>query len=132
MATLQHPTLIRNLIADTVVDQIDAGGAAGQLVFYESNGGTALATLTFTYPGAFGVAGATVDGRADAATITANTDTLANTVTWFEVLDSNGNTIFEGDVTSDDVGTGSIQLSSTTLGTGDTVSVSSLTYTAPN
>ena len=131
MATLQHPTLIRNLIADTVVDQIDAGGAAGQLVFYESNGGTALATLTFSAT-AFGNAGAAVDGRADAATITANTDTLANTVTWFEVLDSNGNTIFEGDVTSDDVGTGSIQLSSTTLGTGDTVSVSSLTYTAPN
>ena len=132
MATLQHPTLIRNLIADTVVDQVDAGGAAGQLIFYESNGGTALATLTFTYPGAFDAAGATVDGRADANTITANTDTLANTVTWFEVVDSNGNTIFEGDVTSDDVGTGSIQLSSTTLGTGDTVSVSSLTYTAPN
>jgi len=131
MATLQHPTLIRNLIADTVVDQIDAGGAAGQLVFYESNGGTALATLTFSGT-AFGDAGASVAGRADAAAITANTDTLANTVTWFEVLDSNGNTIFEGDVTSDDVGTGSIQLSSTTLGTGDTVSVSSLTYTAPN
>jgi hypothetical protein len=131
MATLQHPTLIRNLIADTVVDQVDLGGSAGQLIFYETNGGTALATLTFSTT-AFGNAGATVDGRADAATITANTDTLANTVTWFEVVDSNGNTIFEGDVTSDDVGTGSIQLSSTTLGTGDTVSVSSLTYTAPN
>ena len=131
MATLQHPTLIRNLISDTVVDQVDAGGSAGQLIFYESNGGTALATLTFSTT-AFGAAGAAVAGRADAAAITANTDTLANTVTWFEVVDSNGNTIFEGDVTSDDVGTGSIQLSSTTLGTGDTVSVSSLTYTAPN
>ena len=40
--------------------------------------------------------------------------------------------VFEGDVTSDDVGTGSIQLSSVALGSGDTVSVSSLTYTAPN
>jgi hypothetical protein len=131
MATLQHPDLVRNLIADTVVDLVDGGGAAGKLIFYETNGGTALATLTFTYPNAFDAAGA-VAGQANAATITANTDTLANTVTWFEVQDSNGNTIFEGDVTSDDVGTGSIQLSSTTLGTGDTVSVSSLTYTAPN
>jgi len=128
MATLQHPTLIRDLIADTVVDQIDAGGSAGSLIFYTSNGGTALATLTFSAT-AFN---ASANGTAAAATITSNTNTGAGTVTWFEVQDSSGNTIFEGDVTSDDVGTGSIQLSSVALGTGDTVSVSSLTYTAPN
>lgn len=128
MATLQHPTLIRNLIADTVVDQIDAGGSAGSLVFYTSNGGTALATLTFSAT-AFAAAN---NGTASADTITSNTNSGSGTVAWFEVLDSNGNTIFEGDVTSDDVGTGSIQLSSVALGTGDTVSVSSLTYTAPN
>lgn len=128
MATLQHPTLIRNLIADTVVDQIDAGGSAGSLVFYTSNGGTALATLTFSAT-AFVAAN---NGTATADTITSNTNSGSGTVTWFEVLDSNGNTVFEGDVTSDDVGTGSIQLSSVALGTGDTVSVSSLTYTAPN
>jgi hypothetical protein len=116
------------LISDTVVDQIDNGGSAGQLIFYTSNGGTALATLTFSAT-AFN---ASANGTADAATITSNTDTGAGTVTWFEVQDSSGNTIFEGDVTSDDVGTGSIQLSSVALGTGDTVSVSSLTYTAPN
>lgn len=128
MATLQHPTLIRNLIADTVVDQIDAGGSAGSLVFYTSNGGSALATLTFSAT-AFAAAN---NGTASADTITSNTNSGSGTVAWFEVLDSNGNTIFEGDVTSDDVGTGSIQLSSVALGTGDTVSVSSLTYTAPN
>ena len=128
MATLQHPTLIRDLIADTVVDQIDAGGSAGSLIFYTSNGGTALATLTFSST-AFN---ASANGTASAATITSNTDSGAGTVAWFEVQDSNGNTVFEGDVTSDDVGTGSIQLSSVALGTGDTVSVSQLTYTAPN
>lgn len=128
MATLQHPTLIRDLISNTVVDQIDAGGAAGSLIFYTSNGGTALATLTFSGTAFL----ASSNGTAAADTITSNTDTGAGTVTWFEVQDSNGNTIFEGDVTSDDVGTGSVQLSSVALGTGDTVSVSSLTYTAPN
>lgn len=128
MATLQHPTLIRDLIADTVVDQIDAGGSAGSLIFYTSNGGTALATLTFSST-AFN---ASANGTASAAAITSNTDSGAGTVAWFEVQDSNGNTVFEGDVTSDDVGTGSIQLSSVALGTGDTVSVSTLTYTAPN
>ena len=30
MATLEHPDLIRNLIADTVVDQIDGGGGCRQ------------------------------------------------------------------------------------------------------
>jgi len=132
MAYLEHPTDIRNLIANTVTDQIDGGGAAGKLIFFEANtaaAGEALATLTFTYPNAFDPA---VNGVAAANTITANTETLANTVTWFQVQDSSGTVIFEGDVTSDDVGTGAIQLSSTTLGTGDTVSVSSLTYTAPN
>jgi len=128
MATLQHPTLVRNTIADTVVDLIDAGGSAGTLNFYTSNGGTLLATLTFSAT-AFGAASS---GVATAASITEDANTAAGTVAWFEVHDSSGNTIFEGDVTDDDTGTGSILLSSTTLGTGDTLSVTSLTYTAPN
>lgn len=128
MATLQHPTLVRNTIADTVVDLIDAGGSAGTLNFYTSNGGTLLATLTFSAT-AFGAASS---GVATAAAITEDANTAAGTVAWFEVQDSSGNTIFEGDVTDDDTGTGSILLSSTTLGTGDTLSVTSLTYTAPN
>lgn len=130
MATLNHPTAVRNAIADTVVDRIDAGAGAGKLKFYTADGGSLLATLTFSDP-AFGNAGASVAGRADAAAITSDTNTSAGTVTFFEVTDSNDVIVFEGDVTSDDVGTGSIQLSSTTLGTGDTLSVSSLQYTAP-
>jgi cytoskeletal protein RodZ len=128
-ATLQHPTTIRNLIADTVVDRVDAGSAAGKLIFYTANGGSALATLTFADP-AFGAA---ASGTAAVATdsITSNTNTNAGTVTWFEVQDSDANVIFEGNVSSDDDANGSIQLSSTTLGTGDTVSVSALSYTAP-
>ena len=128
MATLQHPTLVRNTIADTVVDLIDAGGSAGTLNFYTSNGGSLLATLTFSAT-AFGAA---ASGVATASAITEDANTAAGTVAWCEVHDSSGNTIFEGDVTDDDTGTGSILLSSTTLGTGDTLSVTSLTYTAPN
>lgn len=130
MATLNHPTAVRNSIADHVVDKIDAGAGAGLLKFYTADGGSLLATLTFSDP-AFGNAGATVDGRADANAITSDTNVSAGTVTFFEVTDSNNNIVFEGDVTSDDVGTGSIQLSSTALGSGDTLSVSSLQYTAP-
>ena len=128
MATLQHPTSVRNAIADAVVDLIDAGSGAGKLIFYTANTGTALATLTLSDP-AFGAA---ASGVATASAITSNTDTGSGTVTWFKVVDSDDNIVFEGDVTDDDTGTGSIQLSSVALGTGDTVSVSSLTYTAPN
>lgn len=127
MPTLQHPVAIRNLIVDTVVDQIDVGGA-GSLKFYTSNGGTLLATLTFSAT-AFGAASS---GSAAAAAIADDTNTGAGTVTWFEVENGSGTVIFEGDVSSDDVNTGAILLSSTALGTGDTLSVSSLTYTAPN
>jgi len=129
MATLNHDPEIRDLIADTVTGAVDAGGAAGTLNFYTTNGGTLLATLTFTFPNAFGTA---ASGTAAAASITEDANTAAGTVAWFEVHDSNGNTIFEGDVTSDDVGTGSILLSSVALGTGDTLSVSSLSYSAPS
>lgn len=132
MPTLEHPTNIRNLIADTVVDQVDGGSAAGKLYFYDTNGGasaggTVLATLPMSDP-AFGPA---ASGTATANTITSNTNTGAGTVRWFEVVDSDDNVIFEGDVSSDDDANGSIQLSSTNLGTGDTVSVSALSYTAP-
>ena len=57
MATLQHPTTVRNTIANTVVDLIDAGAGAGELKFFTSNGGSLLATLTFSDP-AFGAASA--------------------------------------------------------------------------
>lgn len=127
MATLQHDPTIRNLIADTVTAAVDAGAGAGTLNFYTANGGSLLATLTF---GATAFAAAT-GGSAVANAITDDTNTSAGTVTWFEVHDSNANTIFEGDVTSDDVGTGSILLSSVDLGTGDTLSVASLQYNAP-
>lgn len=126
MATLTHNAATRNIIADAVVDLIDGGTGAGTLNFYTANGGTLLATLTFSAT-AFGSA---TGGVATAAAITPDTNTTAGTVTWFEVHDGDGTLIFEGDVTSDDVGTGAIQLSSTTLGSGDTLSVSSLTYTA--
>ena len=128
MATLQHPTSVRNAIADTVVDLIDAGSGAGKLKFYTADGGSLLAELTFSAT-AFGAA---TGGVATAAAITADSNTAFGEVTWFEVQDSDGTLVFEGDVSSDDAANGSIQLSSTNLGTGDTVSVSSLTYTAPN
>ena len=132
MATLTHPTATRNAITDTVVDLIDGGASAGTLVFLTAADAT-VATLTFSDPAfdASGSPGGNPNGVATANAITANTNCNEGTITKFEVRDSNAAVIFQGDVSDDNAATGSIQLSSTAIGSGDTLSVSSLTYTAP-
>lgn len=120
-----HPTAIRNGIADYVVDRLDlgTGTSAGRLVF-QTSGGTAVATLALSNP-AFGAASA---GVATASTITSDTNAAGGTVAKAELRDRDATAIVlcaVGTSGSD------INLSSLTVGAGDTVSVSSLTYTAP-
>ncbi len=120
-----HPTAIRNGIADYVVDRLDlgTGTSAGRLVF-QTSGGTAVATLALSNP-AFGAASA---GVATASTITSDTNAAGGTVAKAVLRDRDATPIVlcaVGTSGSD------INLSSLTVGAGDTVSVSSLTYTAP-
>ena len=118
-----HPTTVRNGLADYVVDLIDAGAGAGTLEF-QTSGNVEVATLTFSDP-AFGAA---TGGTATASAITSDTSATGGTVAKFVVKDSNGNPVFYGAVGT----SGSdINLSSLSVGVGDTVSISSLTYSAP-
>lgn len=118
-----HPTTVRNGLADYVVDLIDAGAGAGTLEF-QTSGNVEVATLTFSDP-AFGAA---TGGTATASAITSDTSATGGTVAKFAVKDSNGNPVFYGAVGT----SGSdINLSSLAVGAGDTVSISSLTYSAP-
>lgn len=122
-----HPTDVRNNIADLVVDLIDAGGA-GTIQFQDgSSGDSDVATLTFSAT-AFGAA---ASGIATAAAITDDTDCNAGTVSKFTVFSGAGDSCFTGTVTATGGG-GDIILSSTAIGSGDTISISSLTYEAPN
>ena len=122
-----HPTDVRNNIADLVVDLIDAGGA-GTIQFQDgSSGDSDVATLTFSAT-AFGAA---ANGIATADTITDDTDCNAGTVSKFTVFSGAGDSCFTGTVTATGGG-GDIILSSTAIGSGDTISISSLTYEAPN
>ena len=106
MATIS--TAARNAACDAVVDLIDAGAAAGNLVF-RTAGDVEVATLPFSDP-AFGAAA------------TGGTTTKAT------LEDSDANAVITATVGT----SGSdINLSSTTIGAGDTVSVSSLTVTMP-
>lgn len=127
-----HPVSVRNGLCNYVVDLIDAGAGAGTLKFLTTgtNPANEVATLTFSDP-AFddaGSAGGNADGVATANAITSDTSATGGTTTTFIIEDSNGNDVLYGSV-----GTSGqdINLSSTTIGANDTVSISSLTYTAP-
>jgi hypothetical protein len=129
-----HSTAVRNGIADYVVDAIDGGSGAGKLVIRTSgtigSPGTAVATLTFSDP-AFGNAGASVAGRADADTIASDTNAAGGTAAT-ATLQTSADTICVHCSVTATGGGGDITLSSVTIGAGDTVSISSLTYAAPS
>lgn len=121
MATLS--TAGRNAACDAVVDLLDAGAAAGTLVF-RTSGDVEVATLTFSDP-AFGAAST---GVATASAITSDTSATGGTTTKATLQDSDANIVITATVGT----SGSdINLSSTAIGASDTVSVSSLTVTQP-
>jgi len=120
MAILETAT--RNAAADAVVDLIDVGGA-GTLVFQTATD-AAVATLTFSAT-AFGAA---TGGVSTAASITSDTNATGGTAAQASFYSGGATKILEATVST----TGAeINLSSTTIGAGDTVSVSSLTVTMP-
>jgi hypothetical protein len=125
-----HPTAMRNSIADLVVDAIDAGGP-GKLKFRltgtAGSPGTAAATLTFSAT-AFGAASS---GTATASAITSDTNATGNAspVATATLETAAGTVCVHCAVAasgSDINLTGGL-----TIGAGDTVSCSSLTYSAP-
>lgn len=122
-----HTTTLRNAIADLIGDTLDSG----KLVFRESpstadSPGTAVATLTLNaaaFPAASG-------GVLTAAAITSDTNAAGGTIA-YATLQTSGDVIkVHCSVAS--VSGGDINISSGGLSVtaGDTVSCSSLTYTA--
>ena len=114
-----HPTATRNGIADYVVDQLDGG-----TLEIQTSGDVEVATLTFGTP-AFGAA---ASGTATANAITQDSSATGGTAAKAQLKNSGATAIVNCAVGA----SGSdINLSSVSIGAGDTVSVSSLTYTAP-
>lgn len=127
---MTHPTAARNAIADLVVDALDVGGP-GLLKFRltgtAGSPGTAAATLTLSAT-AFGAASG---GTATAASITSDTNATGNaSPVATATLETAGGTVWVhcavAASASDINMTGGL-----TIGAGDTVSCSSLTYSAP-
>jgi len=124
---LTHTTAVRNGLADYTVDQVDAGAgdAAGDLVIMTS-GDVEVATLTMSNP-AFGAASS---GTATASAITDDTSATGGTAAKAKLQNRDNTEIVRCSVTATGGG-GDIELSSVVIGAGDTVSISSLTYSAP-
>lgn len=128
---ITHSTAMRNTLADAVDNYINSTGsatAAGLMVF-QNAAGSVLAQIALENP-AFGAASAgQVSLSMGAGKSSTNAQSSSDsTCTKFEIRERDGNAVIFGSVGT----TGSdINLSSTTIGTGDTVTISSLTYTAP-
>ena len=122
--SLTHVVAIRNTLADTVVDLIDFAAGAGTLIF-QTSGDVEVATLTFSDP-AFGAAST---GTATASAITDDSSATGGTVGKFRIKDSDAAEVVSGTVTATGGG-GDITLSSLVITATDTVSMTSLTYSA--
>lgn len=118
----------RSAAADAVVDLIDAGVGAGTLelksVPSTVQAVNEVATMTFSDP-AFGAAS---NGVATASAITDDTSATGGTANDATFFDSNGVAVLQCDVAA---AASDINLSSITIGAGDTVTITSLTYTQP-
>lgn len=119
-----HVTAARNAAADAVVDRLDLGStdATGDLAFATS-ADAVLCTCNFSNP-AFGAASS---GVATAATISQGTVATGGTIAKAFFRDRNNAEVFRcavGTSGSD------INLSSVTVAVNDTITISSLTYTA--
>jgi len=122
-----HPSSMRNLIADTVTAQVDVGSTFGQLLL-QASGSTTLATHTMAST-AFGAAST---GVCTAAAIVDATVLVAGTATIGLIQSATqANEVLSCSITSTGGG-GDIELSSNVLSTGQTVSITALSYTAPN
>lgn len=121
---LTHTTTIRNALANLVVDAIDAGttNLQGDLVIMAA-ADAEVATLNCANP-AFGDAS---NGTATANAISDDTNATGGTAIAFKFQDRDGTEIFRGSVSTSGA---DLNMSSTTVGATDTVSVTSFSYTA--
>lgn len=130
---LGYVTGLRNNQLDEITALLDAGSGAGKLRIYSGSrpatGGaetTVLAELPLSDPAAGAAAAAALTLSAITADSSANN---TGTATWFRLMDSDNNAVIDGDVGT----SGSdLNLNSTSITAGGTVSVTSFVISAGN
>ena len=122
---ITHTTALRNTLADAVDTACNSGStdASADLVIMTS-GDVEVATCIMSNP-AFGAA---ATGVITAASITDDTNATGGTAALFKIQDRDNTEVFRGAVGT----SGSdLNLSSLSIASGDTVSITSFTYTQP-
>jgi hypothetical protein len=127
-----HSTVLRDIICNAAVGQLDEGSTDlnGDLEF-QSSTGTEVATLELSTTAAGGSSGGTATFNTITSDTSATGGTGAGAVAQFALRDYNNNETILGSVTAVGGG-GDATLSSLDVGAGDTVAVSSATYSAPS
>ncbi len=123
---VSHPTSVRTLLADTVVDLLDLASTEVSTLRFIDSDSTLICILAFS-TAAFGAAAA---GVATAGTITDGNSSFASTVTVAKIYSFATLEVLSCTVTSTGGG-GDIELSSNVISSGQTISMTALTYTAP-
>lgn len=128
-------TAARNATTNAITALVDAGSGPGVIEIrsgsqpataQDAATGTLLATVTLADP-SFGASATGTATGTDPAAVSA---VATGTAGWFRVKDSTGATVFDGSATASGGG-GDMQLSSTSLTSGGSVDITSLTYTTP-
>jgi hypothetical protein len=130
---LGFSTATRTTWLQTILDGIDAGPTAGLINIYAGvrpatggAAGTLLAQLACSDPASVSNTG----GILTLDTIASDTNADASgTATWFRVTDSTGAFVLDGSV---GITGADLNLNTTAITAGDTVSITSFTLTAPN
>ena len=128
-------TATRNAMVSAVIAQIDADASGGSIKIYSGSQpataqdaatGTLLATVALAKPSFSAPSNGSASG-ADPAAVTA---AATGTAGWFRLADNTGDTVFDGSVTASGGG-GDMTLSSTSIVSGGSVDITSLTITMP-
>lgn len=130
---ITHGNDTRDAVANAVVDRLDLGTGTteGRLVILTA-ADAILASLPLSNPAfdAAGSAGGNSTGTATADPITTTNASGNGTAAKFEMRDRDGNKIFGGSVTATGGG-GDLILTNTSIASGDPISITSFTYSAP-
>ena len=120
---LDHETAVRNTLADAIDAAVNAAGT-GNCVF-QTSGDAEVATIVLSAT-AFGAASS---GTITLASTTDDTSATGGTVSKFKFETGANTRIFGGTVTPV-AGGGDMEMSTLSVGAGDTVSITSFTYSS--